>query len=103
MVIKFKIGLIEIRKLMPQEYVIDILPSHYNVFDSDKIKAIILENWEDFITNTQRKVVFVIAWKIYNYHWGVVSVRVVVSRIYRIPLVKENKPIKENDEEETKI
>ena len=55
------LGLIEIRKLMPQEYMIDILPSHYNVLDSDKIKAIILENCEDFVTNTQRKVVFVIA------------------------------------------
>ena len=64
---------------MPQEYMIDILPSHYNVLDSDKIKAIILENCEDFVTNTQRKVVFVIAWKIYNYHCGVTSVRVLIQ------------------------
>ena len=35
--------LIEVRKLMPPEYKVDVLPSHFNYFDSERIKTMVLD------------------------------------------------------------
>ena len=60
-IVKLKrLSLVSLRKLMPLEYMIEIQPSFFNNFDSERIKTSILEQLGDWMTATHPKLMFVI-------------------------------------------
>mmetsp|Transcript_3845 Transcript_3845/g.3216 ORF Transcript_3845/g.3216 Transcript_3845/m.3216 type:complete len:243 (+) Transcript_3845:140-868(+) len=55
-----KLSLISLRKIMPLEYMLEIQPSFFNYFDSERIKTALLEQLGDWMTDTHSKLMFVI-------------------------------------------
>lgn len=53
-------SLIQIRKLVPQDYKVEMMPSFFNYLDSERIKTILLEQQNEFMMKTPSKVVFVV-------------------------------------------
>lgn len=80
---KKKESLKALRKLMPPEYMLELRPSHFTYLDSERIKTIIQERYEDFMTQTPNKVMFVVCCKIYHYHCEVYSVRILLAKFFK--------------------
>ena len=52
--------LVSLRKLMPLEYIIEIQPSTFNHFDSERIKTALLEQCDEFMIDNHPKLMWVL-------------------------------------------
>ena len=80
-------SMIEIRKLVPQNYKIEMMPCHFTYLDSERIKTCLMEEQHEFMMKTPSKVVWAVWCKIYNYHCGVVWVRIMIAKMHKITVV----------------
>lgn len=67
----------EIKKMIPQDYQIVVVPLRFTYTDYMRIKAVVIENLEG-IYSKGKKLVFGIACKIFNYPNKINSVRVLI-------------------------
>ena len=70
----------EIMKLVPENYKISMLPAFFNHIDGERIGTVIRDTSSQFLLDTQKKVKFSVAVKIYAYNSSVNSVRVVLVK-----------------------
>lgn len=84
-----------VQKYMPKFYRLEALPIYFNFFETEIIRREITEDLESFWASKIKKIVFATSARVYAYPNQVVSVRIMLARIYKIP--KEN--IKDKDEE----
>ena len=70
----------EIMKLVPVKIKISMLPAFFNHTDAERIGTVIKDTSSQFLIDTQKKVKFSVAVKIFAYNSGVNSVRVVLVK-----------------------
>ncbi|TNV87010.1 hypothetical protein FGO68_gene4983 [Halteria grandinella] len=79
----------ELLKLVPESYKISLLPAFFNYHDAERIRTMICDQMQDFISmqkggqsgGGKKKAMFAIGVKIYAFQQGVCSVRVAVARM----------------------
>ena len=84
-----------VKKYMPKFYRMEAQAIFFNFFETEIIRREITDDLEEFWYSKIKNVVFATSAKVYAYPNQVVSVRIMLAKIYRIPLVD----IKSKEEE----
>ena len=74
----------EVKKIVPVNYKIELLPIRFTFTQSEKMRTIILENMSSFFMLDQKKIIFNIIGRIYNYPNRVNCVRLVLGYTYSL-------------------
>lgn len=69
----------EMKKLIPKDFKLTILPMKFLYIESEKIKSMIIENAIDFFSVKEEKMIFAVAGKIFNYPNKIYCVRIVLA------------------------
>ena len=75
----------ELMKLVPFNHKIDMLPAFFNHTDGERIGTVIRDTCQEFIIQTDKRVLFSVAVKIFPYGSEINSVRIVLARFYKLP------------------
>ena len=84
-----------VKKYMPKFYRMEAQAIFFNFFETEIIRREITEDLEEFWYSKIKNVVFATSAKVYAYANQVVSVRIILAKIYKIPL----EDIKDKEEE----
>ena len=68
-------------KMVPENFKVEVFPSFFNTTETERISTVLRENLSDFMLNTQKKVMFSIGVKVFNYPHKVNSVRILVIKM----------------------
>ena len=75
-----------VKKYMPKFYRMEAQAIFFNFFETEIIRREITDDLEEFWYSKIKNVVFATSAKVYAYPNQVVSVRIMLAKIYRIPL-----------------
>ena len=74
----------DVKKIVPVDYKLELLPIRFTFTQSEKMRTIILENMSSFFMLDQKKIIFNIIGKIYNYPNRVNCVRLILGYTYSL-------------------
>lgn len=91
----------KILKLVPENFKISLFPSFFNTTDGDRIGTVLKDNIQDFLICKQKKVMFSIGVRVFNYPHRINSVRVVILKMHAYEVENELKKVTAIDRDRT--